>query len=69
MVTMANKIIAAKPHKDFTKDEKLIILTAALLVERMERIACQLGLVRWRMNKTQEEIDTTKKQLQKEKEA
>jgi hypothetical protein len=67
--TEAKKVMDTTEPDKLTKDEKIIILTAAYLSERLKGLYCQLALIHWNMHQTEEEAYNTKKQLDSEREA
>lgn len=64
----AEEIMKNKSPAEVTKDEMIIILTAALLVEKIHRMQCQLGLINWELNKMDEEKEKLIEQYRGEKE-
>ena len=65
----AQKVMASKKPEKATKDDRIIILTAAYLEEKLKRLYCQLGLVHWEMNAVEEEAYNIRKQLKSERRA
>lgn len=61
----AKAIIQIKDTKDLTKDEKIIVLNALALLERLEKFYCQLGLVEWKLKAIEDRITIIKEKLTK----
>lgn len=63
----AKAIMQVKDTKDLTKDEKIIVLNALALLERLEKFYCQLSLVEWQIEAVEDRITIIKEKLTKKR--